>query len=239
MPLACAVEMIHTYSLIHDDLPAMDDDDLRRGKPTNHKVFGEAVAILAGDALLTLAFEAAADNAAALRLKGPAAAELIRVIAAGAGSRGMVGGQAADLEAEKLKGSDLNNGRRADARRRLEYIHTHKTAALITASLEAGAVLAQAPRRRREALRAYGRDVGLAFQIADDVLDRVGDKAKMGKRGSDLENDKLTYPRLYGVDDSRRQALALVEDAHRALSPFGRRAAVLHDLADYVVSRDR
>ena len=236
---ACALEMIHTYSLIHDDLPAMDDDDLRRGKPTNHKVFGEAVAILAGDALLTLAFEAAADNAAALRLKGPAAAELIRVIAAGSGSRGMVGGQAADLEAEQLKGHGLTNGHRAQARRRLEYIHTHKTAALITASLEAGAVLAEASRSQREALRAYGRDVGLAFQIADDVLDRVGDKAKMGKRGSDLANDKLTYPRLYGVEDSRRQALALVEDAHRALRPFGRRAAVLHDLADYVVSRDR
>ncbi len=236
---ACALEMIHTYSLIHDDLPAMDDDDLRRGKPTNHKVFGEAVAILAGDALLTLAFETAAGNAAELRLKGPAAAELIRVIAAGAGSRGMVGGQAADLEAERAKEHGFENGRRAGARRRLEYIHTHKTAALITASLEAGAVLAQAPRRQREALRAYGRDVGLAFQIADDVLDRVGDKAKMGKRGSDLANDKLTYPRLYGVDGSRRQALALVADAHRALSPFGRRAAVLHDLADYVVSRDR
>ena len=236
---ACALEMIHTYSLIHDDLPAMDDDDLRRGKPTNHKVFGEAAAILAGDALLTLAFEAAAVNAAALRLPGKAAAELVQVIAAGSGWRGMVGGQMADLESEGPSLRRLNNGRRSWARRRLEYVHIHKTAALITASLEAGAVLARASAPRRAALREYGRCVGLAFQIADDVLDRVGDKAKLGKSGSDLANDKLTYPRLYGIEASKAKALALVESAHRALRPFGARAGVLHDLADYVVSRDR
>ncbi|MDE2290933.1 MAG: polyprenyl synthetase family protein [Elusimicrobia bacterium] len=236
---ACALEMIHTYSLIHDDLPAMDDDDLRRGKPTNHKVFGEAAAILAGDALLTLAFELAADNAAALRLPGRDAAELVRVIAAGAGWRGMVGGQMADLESESVKAAELLNGRRAWARRRLEYVHVHKTAALITASLEAGAVLARASSARRRALRDYGRSVGLAFQIADDVLDRVGDKAKLGKSGSDLANDKLTYPRLYGIEGSRRQAERLVARAHADLAPFGVRAGALHDLADYVVSRDR
>ncbi|TBR20867.1 polyprenyl synthetase family protein [bacterium] len=236
---ACALEMIHTYSLIHDDLPAMDDDDLRRGKPTNHKVFGEAAAILAGDALLTLAFESAADNAAALRLPGRDAAELVRVIAAGAGWRGMVGGQMADLESEQAKASELLNGGRAKARKRLEYVHTHKTAALIVASLEAGAVLARAPKAKRAALREYGKDVGLAFQIADDVLDRVGDKAKLGKKGSDLANDKLTYPRLFGIEASRELALGYVARAHAALKPFGRRAAVLHELADYVVSRDR
>ncbi|MBI5596940.1 MAG: polyprenyl synthetase family protein [Elusimicrobia bacterium] len=236
---ACAMEMIHTYSLIHDDLPSMDDDDLRRGKPTNHKVFGEAAAILAGDALLTLAFEAAAGNAAALRLPGDAAAELVRVIAAGSGWRGMVGGQMADLEAEGPALRRLANGGRTLARRRLDYVHIHKTAALITASLEAGAVLGRAGASRRAALREYGRCVGLAFQIADDVLDRVGDKAKLGKSGSDLANDKLTYPRLYGVAASRDKALSLVRDAHQALRPFGARAAVLHDLADDVVSRDR
>lgn len=236
---ACALEMIHTYSLIHDDLPAMDDDDLRRGKPTNHKVFGEAAAILAGDALLTLAFESAADNAAALRLPGRDSAELVRVIAAGAGWRGMVGGQMADLESEKTKASELLNGGRAAAKKRLEYVHTHKTAALIIASLEAGAVLARASKAQRSALREYGKDVGLAFQIADDVLDRVGDKAKLGKKGSDLANDKLTYPRLFGLERSRELALSYVARAHAALKPFGRRAAVLHELADYVVSRDR
>ena len=239
LPAACALEMVHTYSLVHDDLPAMDDDDLRRGKPTNHKVFGEAAAILAGDGLLTLAFETAADNAAALRLPGRDAAELVRVIAAGAGWRGMVGGQMADLESEKTKASELLNGRRAAAKKRLEYVHTHKTAALIIASLEAGAVMARASEARRRALREYGKHVGLAFQIADDVLDRVGDKAKLGKKGSDLANDKLTYPRLFGLERSRELARQHVALAHAALKPFGPRAAVLHELADYVVSRDR
>jgi len=236
---ACALEMIHTYSLIHDDLPAMDDDDLRRGKPTNHKVFGEAVAILAGDGLLTAAFELAADNAARLRLSGADTADLVRVIAAGSGWRGMVGGQAADLEAEGLAGKRLDNGSSGKARRLLDYIHTHKTAALITASLEAGAVLARASRKQREALRAYGRAVGLAFQIADDVLDRVGDKKKLGKSGSDIANDKLTYPRLYGIEPSRRRAQALSAEALRRLKPFGKAAAPLRELAEYIVARDR
>ncbi|TPW18400.1 MAG: geranylgeranyl pyrophosphate synthase, partial [Elusimicrobia bacterium] len=172
-------------------------------------------------------------------LPGRDAAELVRVIAAGAGWRGMVGGQMADLECEQIRASDLQNGKRAWARKRLEYVHTHKTAALIVASLEAGAVLARASKSQRAALREYGKDVGLAFQIADDVLDRVGDKAKLGKSGSDLANDKLTYPRLFGVEGSRAMARRYVERAHAALKPFGRRAAVLHELADYVVSRDR
>ncbi|MFA6093511.1 MAG: polyprenyl synthetase family protein [Elusimicrobiota bacterium] len=234
----CALEMIHTYSLIHDDLPAMDDDDLRRGKPTNHKVFGEATAILAGDGLLTLAFELAAENAAELGLGGRASAELVRVIAAGAGARGMVGGQVADLSAEGWSEKTLRGGQ-VRARRLIDYIHTHKTSALIAASLEAGAVLAQASPRRRSALREYGRAVGLAFQIADDVLDIVGDKKKLGKRGSDAENKKLTYPRIYGLDRSRALARDWAARARRSLKVFGPEAEPLRALADFVVSRDR
>ncbi len=234
---ACGMEMIHTYSLIHDDLPAMDDDDLRRGKPTNHKVFGEALAILAGDGLLTKAFELVARNARRVALGAKETADLVEVVAAGAGARGMVGGQAADLEAEGL--GALRNGSRAKGIRLLEYIHTHKTAALITASLEAGALLARADAPRRRALREYGRAVGLAFQIADDILDVVGDKEKLGKRGSDEANAKLTYVRLFGVEGSRRKAAELAGRARKSLSVFGRRAAVLHDLADYIITREK
>jgi geranylgeranyl diphosphate synthase type II len=230
-----ALEMIHTYSLIHDDLPAMDDDDLRRGKPTSHKVFGEALAILAGDGLLTLAFETAAANARECGLGAAATAELIRVIAAGAGTSGMVGGQVADLGAEKWKGR-LSQGRAA---RLLEYIHLHKTGSLITASLEAGAILAGASAAQRRALRAYGSAIGLSFQIADDILDVVGDKDKLGKRGSDAANQKLTYVSLFGLEKARAEAAALTRRAHQALRPFGRKAAVLHELADYIVERDR
>lgn len=232
---AAALEMIHTYSLIHDDLPAMDDDDLRRGKPTNHKVFGEAMAILAGDGLLTKAFEAAAENAADMKLKGREAAELVRLIAYGAGGEGMVGGQVADLAAEGMS----KKISKAAAAKVLEAVHRRKTGALIVASLDAGAVLAGAPDSKREALRSYGESIGLAFQIADDVLDVVGDKKKLGKRGSDRDNDKLTYASLYGVDGARAKARALVEMAHAHLKPFGARASVLHDLADYIIERDK
>ncbi|MBI2787935.1 MAG: polyprenyl synthetase family protein [Elusimicrobia bacterium] len=232
---AAALEMIHTYSLIHDDLPAMDDDDLRRGKPTNHKVFGEAMAILAGDGLLTKAFEAAAENAADLKLKGRETAELVRLIAFGAGGEGMVGGQVADLAAEGMS----KKISKAAAAKVLEAVHRRKTGALIIASLDAGAVLAGASDAKRDALRSYGECVGLAFQIADDVLDVVGDKKKLGKRGSDRDNDKLTYASLYGVDGARAKARALVEMAHAHLKPFGARASVLHDLADYIIERDK
>ncbi len=232
---ASALEMIHTYSLIHDDLPAMDDDDLRRGKPTNHKVFGEAMAILAGDGLLTKAFEAAAENAADLKLKGKETAELIRLIAYGAGGEGMVGGQVADLAAEGMS----KKISKAAAAKVLEAVHRRKTGALIVASLDAGAVLAGAADGKREALRSYGECIGLAFQIADDVLDVVGDKKKMGKRGSDRDNDKLTYASLYGVDGARAKARALVEMAHAHLKGFGRKADVLHELADYIIERDK
>jgi geranylgeranyl diphosphate synthase type II len=232
---AAALEMIHTYSLIHDDLPAMDDDDLRRGKPTNHKVFGEALAILAGDALLTKAFEAAALNAADLKLDGKAAAELVRLVAYGAGAEGMVGGQVADLAAEGM----AKKPNRAQAAKILEAVHRRKTGALIVASLDAGAVLSGASRAQREALCAFGETIGLAFQIADDILDVVGDKKKLGKRGSDAENDKLTYVSLYGLDAARAKARACVEMAHAQLEPFGPRAKVLHELADYIIARDK
>jgi geranylgeranyl diphosphate synthase type II len=238
---AASLEMIHTYSLIHDDLPAMDDDDLRRGKPTNHKVFGEALAILAGDGLLTYAFETAALNALELRLPARASAELVRVIAQGAGTRGMVGGQVADLQAENWK--SRNHG--FDPKKALEYIHLHKTGALIVASLEAGAVLAQAPPPRRKALRAYGRAIGLAFQIADDILDVVGDKKKLGKKGSDAQNNKLTYVTLYGIDEARKKAASLVAQGQKQLKifkPAGRANAAceyLRELAQYIIIRDK
>lgn len=236
---ACALEMIHTYSLIHDDLPAMDDDDLRRGQPTNHKMFGEAIAILAGDGLLTYAFEVLSANAASAKLSAARTAELIRVVAVGAGARGMVGGQVVDLESEAFPDEKLQNGGRAKAEALLRYIHIHKTAALITTALEAGAIIAGATALQRKALREYGRAVGLAFQITDDVLDVVGEKALLGKRGSDADNQKLTYVRLHGIDGSRALANDLISTAHRTLGRFGKKGKVLHLLADYIVERQK
>ncbi len=233
---AAALEMIHTYSLIHDDLPAMDDDDLRRGRPTNHKVFGEALAILAGDGLLTYAFEVAAQNSAEMGLDGKRVAALIQAIACGAGSSGMVGGQAADLEAENWKSK--NHG--FNPERHLEYIHLHKTAALIVASLEAGAILAKASEREIAALARYGRSLGLAFQIADDVLDAVGDKKKMGKMGSDVANNKLTYVSLYGVEKARSMARREASKAKAALDVFSpQKSRWLKRIADYTIERDK
>lgn len=232
---AAALEMIHTYSLIHDDLPAMDDDDFRRGKPTNHKVFGEAIAVLAGDGLLTYAFEVIADNAAGRRLSSQSALDLVRVIAKSAGTQGMVAGQVADLEAENWRAR--NHGFKPAAA--LDYIHLHKTAALITASVEAGAILAKAGKAQRKALRAYGRAVGLAFQIADDILDVAGDKKKLGKRGSDRRNHKLTYASLYGLAAARQKARVLVARARRQLRGFGPKADMLRYLADYSIARDK
>ncbi|MBI4385784.1 MAG: polyprenyl synthetase family protein, partial [Elusimicrobia bacterium] len=234
-----ALEMIHTYSLIHDDLPAMDDDDLRRGKPTNHKVFGEAIAILSGDGLLTRAFQLIAQNAAELSLPAREGYELLQVVAAGAGPRGMVGGQVADLDAEGFELEKSPNGDRRKAERLLEYIHTHKTAALITASLEAGALLSRSSRAGRLALRRYGRAIGLAFQITDDLLDVVGEKKLLGKRGSDADNRKLTYARLHGLEKSRELAEAWVAEAHQALKPLGPRARLLSLLADYILERKK
>ncbi|MGL4461573.1 MAG: polyprenyl synthetase family protein [Planctomycetia bacterium] len=225
LPAACAVEMVHTYSLIHDDLPAMDDDDFRRGLPTCHKQFDEATAILAGDALLTLAFEALTDvRPSAVGL------QCVRVLAAASGSVGMVGGQVEDLRAAEAPAT----------LERLQSVHERKTGRLLAASLEMGALAAGATDAQRDALLHYGRKVGLAFQIADDLLDVVGDAAKLGKGvGKDHAAGKLTYPGLLGIDESRRQARELVQAACDHLRPFGPAGRRLAQLADYIVERDR
>jgi geranylgeranyl diphosphate synthase type II len=220
---ACAFECLHTYSLIHDDLPAMDDDDLRRGKPTSHKAFDEATAILAGDALLTLAFELMASS------RGKAS-EALRVFAQASGSRGMVGGQMADIQAE---------GRRVGPAQ-LKAIHAGKTGALIRAAVECGAILAGAPQARRQALAAFGSHIGLAFQVADDILNVTGDAAKLGKKtGSDAGRGKATYPSLFGLEKSRKMAAAELAGALDCLRPFGKKAEPLAALARFVVERDR
>lgn len=201
LPGAVALEFVHTYSLIHDDLPAMDDDDLRRGRPTNHKVFGEGHAILAGDALLTEAFSvlAAADLEPARR------AEALRLLAEGAGWRGMAGGQALDLEGEQLEAYDLEH---------LRLIHRLKTGALLRASLEIGAVLGGASPAERAALRSYGEAIGLAFQIQDDILDATATDTELGKRaGKDAGRGKITYPSLLGLEGARRALQEATETA--------------------------
>ncbi len=228
LPTAVALEMIHTMSLIHDDLPAMDNDDLRRGRPTNHKVYGEANAILAGDALLTRAFEMVA-----LRSPGVPADRLLAVVgelSLAAGAPGLVGGQVVDLECEG-KEVDLDT---------LEYIHLHKTAALLRACVLSGALIAGAPTPLIEALRTYARGIGLAFQIIDDILDVTASSEVLGKTaGKDLAADKGTYPKLLGLEESRRRAEALVSEAKGVLVPWKERAAPLLALADFITSRDR
>ncbi len=227
LPAACALEMVHTYSLIHDDLPAMDDDDLRRGRPTCHKAFDEATAILAGDGLLTLAFEVVA------RHTRPAAAALacVRELAEAAGPAGMVGGQMADLEGEQSPDINVEG---------LESIHRRKTGALLRAPLRMGALVAGAPEAELAALDAYGRALGLAFQVVDDLLDVEGDAEKMGKRTQkDAGLGKWTYPGLLGVEGSRRKAEALAQEAVAALEPLGGRADRLRDLAWQLLERDR
>jgi len=219
--------------LIHDDLPAMDDDDLRRGKPTNHKVFGEGIAVLAGDALLTLAFELMARVPSGV--SADSALRSIRLISEAAGSQGMIGGQAADLMAEG-KTAHLSPNRLKST---VDYIHLHKTAALLRASLLAGAVLSGASAAEQKSLDVYGRNIGLAFQIADDILDIVGDKKLLGKKGSDRENQKLTYPAVWGIDRSRRMADRLIREAQEALRRFGKKANPAIELADYVVRREK
>ena len=224
---ACALELIHAYSLIHDDLPAMDDDDYRRGRLTNHKVFGEAMAILAGDALLTLAFRLVADNAA--RLDDPRlVARVVADVADAAGTDGMVGGQVIDIESE---GKDVGPDT-------LEYIHRHKTAALIRVSLTAGATLAGGTAEQLAAIRRAGEALGLAFQIVDDILDVEGNLAELGKTaGSDLRKKKATYPAYHGLEMSKQKAKMLIEETKRHLEPLGPPAEPIRALADFVCER--
>jgi geranylgeranyl diphosphate synthase type II len=224
---ACALELIHTYSLIHDDLPAMDDDDTRRGKPSSHRAFGEATAILAGDALLTLAFGIVAAGA---NLAPERRVAVVRELAEANGSLGMAGGQEADLEAEGAA-PDL------DA---IEFVHVRKTALPIAAAVRVGALAAGVGGDDLAALTAFGRSAGLAFQIADDLLDVTGTAEEMGKAvGKDLARGKMTYPGVVGVDESRRRADELVERAVGALGRFGPRARPLAEIASYITARRR
>jgi len=228
MPFACALEMIHSYSLVHDDLPAMDDDDLRRGKPTNHVVFGEAMAILAGDGLLTEAFRVMAEGALRRGQNPAAALRAVQEIAAGAGAMGMVGGQVADLEAEHKK----------PTRTLVDYIHTRKTAALLRAAVRAGALVGGASPRQFARLDQYGTAIGLAFQVADDILDVEGGTAKTGKReGRDAELQKVTYPAAVGMAKAKARARELLDEALTALQSFPAAAEPLREIAKFVVER--
>ena len=228
LPVACALEMIHTYSLIHDDLPAMDNDDFRRGRPTSHKVFGEDIAILAGDALLTEAFRLLTSRE---NMPGIPPERLLDVsceIAEAAGHRGMVGGQVLDIRAEG----------EAVGLETLYAIHRRKTGALLRVSIRAGAILAGAEEEALAALSDYGGKIGLAFQIADDILNVEGDPLLLGKgTGSDAARGKVTFPALMGIDASRAQAAELVMDAIASLASFDDRAAQLRAIAQYILER--
>jgi geranylgeranyl diphosphate synthase type II len=231
LPAACALEMVHTYSLIHDDLPAMDDDDLRRGRPTNHKKFGEATAILAGDALLTLAFEVIAKDTRPPEVAALCCADL----ASAAGAVGMVGGQVADLAGEEQCADPAFN----PTIEHLESIHRRKTGRLLTCGLVMGGRIAGADHSLISRLETYGKCVGLAFQIADDLLDVTGSQVKMGKGvGKDADHGKLTYPSLLGLEKSKQRAEDLIRFACEAISPLGFHGRRLEALAHFVLERD-
>ncbi len=226
LPGAGAVECIHTYSLVHDDLPCMDDDDLRRGRPTNHKVFGDGVAVLAGDALLTIAFEILTQAKPTPRYS---IAAQISELAAAAGSKWLIGGQVADLEGEgkKITGAEL------------QYIHRCKTAALLTASIRLGAMSADATPKQLAALTDFGQALGLAFQVIDDILDVTQTTERLGKTaGKDVKATKATYPAVFGLERSRTEAHRLTRKAHASLKPLGKRADTLRAIADYLLARE-
>jgi geranylgeranyl diphosphate synthase, type II len=226
MPLACALECIHTYSLVHDDLPSMDNDDFRRGRLTCHKVFGDGIAVLAGDALLTIAFEIAAQARGTRRYD---LREMIRELANAASSRKLIAGQVADLEAEGKKVS----------RAQLRYIHENKTAAILTTSVRLGAMSANASALKLKAITEFGRALGLAFQVIDDILDVTQTSEKLGKSaGKDIAAHKATYPSVIGLEKSRVEAQRLTKTAHTALDLFGAKAKRLHSLANYLLERD-
>jgi geranylgeranyl diphosphate synthase type II len=226
LPLACAMECIHTYSLVHDDLPSMDNDDLRRGRPTCHKVFGDGIAVLAGDALLTIAFEIVSRAKPTRRYD---MSTLLREVAVASGSQKLIAGQVADLEAE---------GHQTD-REQLRYIHENKTAAILATSVRLGAMSANANPKQLAAITKFGRALGLAFQIIDDILDVTQTSEKLGKSaGKDIAAQKATYPAVIGLDASRIEAKRLTRQAHHSLSIFGAKAEALHALANYLLERD-
>ena len=226
LPLACALECIHTYSLVHDDLPSMDNDDFRRGRPTCHKVFGDGIAVLAGDALLTIAFEIVSRAKPTPRYD---LSILLREIAVAAGSRKLIAGQVADLQAEGKKATAVQ----------VRYIHESKTAAILAASVGLGAMSANANPKQLGAITRFGRALGLAFQVVDDILDVTQTSEKLGKSaGKDVAANKATYPAVFGLERSRSEAKKLTRQAHSALSSFGPKAEALHALANYLLERE-
>jgi geranylgeranyl diphosphate synthase type II len=230
IPIACALELIHTYSLIHDDLPVMDDDDLRRGRPTNHKVFGEAVALLAGDALLTEAFHVMTAHELIERTSPPIILKVINLIAWASGYQGMVGGQVVDI---------LSEGKTVTFPM-VEFIHSHKTGKLITASVSSGALLGGGNEVQLESIASYGEKIGLAFQIADDILNIEGNAPTMGKHsGSDSQKGKITYPAVVGLNKSKEIQDELVESAIESLRSFDYRADPLRQIAQYIIERKK
>jgi geranylgeranyl diphosphate synthase type II len=226
LPFAAAMECIHTYSLVHDDLPSMDNDDFRRGRATCHKVFGDGIAVLAGDALLTIAFEILSRARPTSRYDMTA---LLREVSVAAGSRKLIAGQVADLEAERKKSDRLT----------LRYIHENKTAAILTTSVRLGAMSANADKKRLSAMTKFGRALGLAFQVIDDILDVTQTTEKLGKSaGKDVAAQKATYPAVIGLAESRMEARRLTRIAHNALSTFGDDAKTLRQLANYLLERE-
>ena len=228
IPFAMAIEMIHTYSLIHDDLPALDNDDLRRGKPTNHKVFGEGMATLAGDALLNYAYEVMLSSS--INKENPHKyLRAIYEIATHAGIYGMIGGQVVDVESEN----------KVIEKEKLDFIHLNKTAAMIVGCMRAGAIIGDATEEELKKITKYGRNIGLSFQIVDDILDITGDEEKLGKPiGSDIENHKSTYPSLLGLEKSRQIARQLIEEGKSSIEGLSSEVDFLNQLGDYIISRD-
>ena len=228
IPFAMAIEMIHTYSLIHDDLPALDNDDLRRGKKTNHIVYGEDMAILAGDALLNYAFEVMLSNS--IDKENPNKyLKAINELAKTYGIYGMIGGQVVDIQSENKQIS----------KEMLDYIHNNKTAAIIIGCMRAGAIIGDATQEQLEKITKYAKNIGLSFQIVDDILDIVGDESKLGKKvGSDIENHKSTYPSLIGLDESKNIAYELIQEAKESINSINKETKFLSDLADYIIDRE-
>lgn len=225
---AVAIEMIHTYSLIHDDLPALDNDDLRRGRPTNHKIYGESMAILAGDALLNYAFEVMLSNSINKEDSNKYLCA-INEIAKASGIYGMIGGQVVDVQSENVQIS----------KDKLDFIHLNKTAAIIIGCMRAGAIIGGANDEQLEEITKYAKNIGLSFQIVDDILDIVGDEAKLGKKvGSDIENHKSTYPSLLGLDKSKEIARSLIDEAKLSISKLSEETELLDGLADYIIARE-